>query len=524
MTLYSHLTRLSFYTRNISKQVKKPLAYVNCCSNILTKQLSTSTTTNGNSINNNIETYDAFSSLIPLEEHKSRQSRLVNLVCKKLHSNSTHLFSQNTNDVKAALIIPSSVKCFQADTNIPLIHFKQNSDFIYLTGLSGVETAGSVLILLIDEDKYKSLLFVPFQTDHELAWEGPGIHSPLYQEKLKVLADAIENAKYVDSFIVDESSKRRIFVTKAGLPKKIQLNNEPEQLSPLIDELRVIKSTSEFLAMKRTCSIGSNALKNTMNFTGSLVNTNKNLHNLPGLVNESQIAGKFEYECKLRGAVKPAYPSVVAGSSRSTIIHYGSSNRFVKPDDWLLMDAGCEDVDGYNSDITRCWIINGSSPSIDSSASQSRLQSALFEALCEVHETLIQQTVNYSSEKLSLDHLFTLMCALLGRVLIEFGVIPKSSSTSDAARSAYKVCPHHVSHYLGLDVHDCPSISRSLPLVPGMCFTVEPGLYFSERNGDLKKEFKGIGLRVEDDLIIQPNTGQVTVLTKSCPYTPNSTQ
>ena len=459
------------------------------------------------------ESHDAFASLIPLQEHKDRQARLVDLVSQRLHSQSCQH--------KAALIIPSSVKTFQADTSIPLIHFKQNSDFIYLTGLTGVESAGSVLVILIDEDKHKSLLFVPFQTDHELAWEGPGIHSCLYTEKLKILTDAIENAKYVDSFIADESSKRRIFVTKAGLPKKIQLSNEPDQLSPLIDELRLIKSDAEFLAMKRTCSIGSDALKDTMNFTSSLVETNKDLHNLPGLVNESQIAGKYEYECKMRGAVKPAYPSVVAGSTRSTIIHYGSSNRFVKEDDWLLMDAGCEDIDGYNSDITRCWIINGSSPSLTSSASQSRLQAALFEALCEVHETLIQYTLNYESEKVSLDYLFTLMCALLGRVLIEFGVIPKSSSTSDAARSAYKVCPHHVSHYLGLDVHDSPTVSRSTPLARGMCFTVEPGLYFSERMESLKKEFKGIGLRVEDDLIIEPSTGQVTVLTKSCPYTPS---
>ena len=454
-----------------------------------------------------VDANDSFSPLISLQEHRDRQARLVHLVLEK------------TRLTKAALIIPSSVECYQADTHIPLIHYKQNSDFTYFTGLNGVEAAGSVLILLLDEDIYKSLLFVPFRTDHELTWVGPGLHSSVFKEKLQALSDKIENAKYVDSFISDEASKRRLFVSKAGLPKNMQVSQEPEQLSPLIDQLRLLKSNAEFFAMKRTCSIGCESLKNTMEFTSSLVEANKTLHGLPGLVNESQIAGKFDYECKLRGGVKPAYPSVVAGSNRSTIIHYGSSNRFLKPDDWLLMDAGCEDIEGYNSDITRCWIINGSTPSGDSSAAQSRLQAALFEALCEVHETLIQHTCNYSSERLSLDHLFTIMCALLGRLLIEFGVISKSSSASDAARSAYKMCPHHVSHYLGLDVHDCPAVSRSIPLCPGMCFTVEPGLYFSDRHQELKKEFRGIGLRVEDDVIIEPSTGEVVVLTKSCPYT-----
>ena len=68
---------------------------------------------------------------------------------------------------------------------------------------------------------------------------------------------------------------------------------------------------------------------------------------------------------------------------------------------------------------------------------------------------------------------------------------------------------------IGLDVHDTPSISRSLPIKPGMCFTIEPGLYFKPQD-DIKKEFKGIGLRVEDDLCCE-HDGKITVLTASCP-------
>ncbi len=72
---------------------------------------------------------------------------------------------------------------------------------------------------------------------------------------------------------------------------------------------------------------------------------------------------------------------------------------------------------------------------------------------------------------------------------------------------------------LGLDIHDCPTMSRNLLLKPGFCFTVEPGLYF-HKSHIIKPEFKGIGMRVEDDLIINYD-GQVEVLTKDCPHMPN---
>lgn len=103
------------------------------------------------------------------------------------------------------------------------------------------------------------------------------------------------------------------------------------------------------------------------------------------------------------------------------------------------MDAGCEDIEGYNSDITRCWVIG-------SESANGKLRHELYEALCEVHQQLIAAINEKAS---SLDNLFTLMCHLLGKLLIEFNVVPKSTSTNESARFAYKYCPHHVSHYLG---------------------------------------------------------------------------
>jgi len=80
---------------------------------------------------------------------------------------------------------------------------------------------------------------------------------------------------------------------------------------------------------------------------------------------------------------------------------------------------------------------------------------------------------------------------------------------------AYSFCPHHVSHYLGMDVHDTSTISRGIPLQPGMICTVEPGIYIAADRHDVPEEFRGIGIRIEDDILISSDT-QVEVLTEKC--------
>lgn len=82
-------------------------------------------------------------------------------------------------------------------------------------------------------------------------------------------------------------------------------------------------------------------------------------------------------------------------------------------------------------------------------------------------------------------------------------------------QAAYNFCPHHVSHYLGMDVHDTPTISRSNPLAPGMVFTVEPGVYIAHNKRNVPAEFRGLGIRIEDDCAVRPDN-TIEVLTKDC--------
>lgn len=124
---------------------------------------------------------------------------------------------------------------------------------------------------------------------------------------------------------------------------------------------------------------------------------------------------------------------------------------------------GCE-YGGYSSDITRTWPINGSfTPA----------QEVLYDVILTVQKELIGIVQQHGGK--TLDELFDTMCLKLGFYLQEVGLIPKSVSDLDLAVAAYKFCPHHVSHFLGQDVHDTPQIAKMTPLQPGMVFTIEPG-------------------------------------------------
>lgn len=129
----------------------------------------------------------------------------------------------------------------------------------------------------------------------------------------------------------------------------------------------------------------------------------------------------------------------------------------------IILSIGCE-YHGYSSDITRTWPIDGKF---------SDHQRVLYEVVLDVQKTLIERLENFPS----LDQLFHEMCILLGKRLQEINLIPKSFNVNELRSAAYSYCPHHVGHYLGMDVHDCGKISRGVQVQPGMIVTVEPGYY-----------------------------------------------
>lgn len=213
-----------------------------------------------------------------------------------------------------------------------------------------------------------------------------------------------------------------------------------------------------------------------------------------GGISEQMIQAHFEFEIKKRGADSLAYVPVVAGGTNALIIHYVANKQLVCDGQLVLVDAGAE-YGGYVSDITRTWPVNGkfSTP-----------QRLLYEAVLRTNEASIAKC----REGVSLDTIHYESVVMLHR---ECQVLFKRP-VSDAEMNA--LYPHHISHYLGMDVHDTFSIPRSIPLKPGMVVTVEPGLYIP--NDPVKYgHFAGIGVRIEDDVLVGEN-GPV-VLTGAAP-------
>lgn len=421
---------------------------------------------------------------VKLDEFVSRRQRLMETI--KAYSTTNHRAAK-----QHLIVIPSGTKKF-ISASIPYV-FRQNSDFLYL---SGCLEQDSILVLEISEKSSKSIMFLRPKDKNAELWDG--------------IRTGPENA--IELFGVDQAfpvSNFQSFVEKfkaqsgslvwydeknsdqKGLSEIVNPNKETiETPTKFIHTLRWIKSEAEIELMRRTCDIASEAINYIMRTSQ------------PG-IGEHQIFAEVDYQCRMNGATMLAYPPVVASGKNSTTIHYINNTQIVQDGDMVLLDAGCE-YGGYSSDITRTWPINGSF---------TEPQRVLYEIVLNLQNDLLKILLNPGG--LTLDDLFDTMCLQLGKYLQEIHFIPRDKSGYELARTAYKFCPHHVSHYLGMDVHDTPLVSRSNKLIPGNVFTVEPGIYISANRQDVPEEFRGIGLRIEDDVIVNENM-KLEVLTNKC--------
>ncbi|XP_035166999.1 xaa-Pro aminopeptidase 3-like, partial [Oxyura jamaicensis] len=215
----------------------------------------------------------------------------------------------------------------------------------------------------------------------------------------------------------------------------------------------------------------------------------------------SESVFQFEFECRARGADILAYPPVVAGGNRSNTLHYVKNNQLIKDGELVLLDGGCESS-CYVSDITRTWPVNGRF---------TKPQAELYQAVLDIQKSCL----SLCSPGVSLENIYSLMLSLIGQKLKDLGILKSSVTESQFFKAVRKYCPHHVGHYLGMDVHDTPDMSRSLPLQPGMVITIEPGLYIPEDDMNAPERFRGIGVRIEDDVVIAEDSP--LILSADCP-------
>jgi len=212
-------------------------------------------------------------------------------------------------------------------------------------------------------------------------------------------------------------------------------------------------------------------------------------------ISEAQLQATFEYECALRGAQRPAYVPVVASGANACTIHYVNNDHLVRPGQagMVCIDAGCE-LDGYASDITRAFPVAADLGGRFNSA-QRDLYAAVLSTLKAV-TALVEARSGYS-----LSELHRRSVELLRQELNAIGGFQLGIDVLE--RSLF---PHYIGHFLGVDLHDTASIPRSTKLEGGMVITVEPGLYVAQGDARFPKAFWGLGIRVEDDVLVQEDS------------------
>ncbi|XP_076809878.1 xaa-Pro aminopeptidase 3-like isoform X1 [Clavelina lepadiformis] len=426
------------------------------------------------------------------EERRSALIRIINAVSKK---------QKNDKEEKGNVVIlfGEPIKYMSEDIPYP---FHQNTNFRYLTGFLEPD---SCLILdsrsVEESSTHKSTLLVQERDSHKELWHGARAGTDGAVEHTGI--DHAEGMQHLSNILKKYLSENydiwydfqrptnlelhmnhmRSFLTDA-FKKKLKIRS----INDAIHQQRHIKTNKEIVLMMEAGRITAEAFKQTIPFSSPDIN-------------EGTVQALLDCECRVRGAQMLAYPPVVAGGNRANTLHYIFNNQRIKDGELVLVDAGAE-YHGYVADITRTWPVNGKfSPA----------QRTLYEAVLKTQRACI----SLCKPGNTLDQIYNAMAMLIVQELMANKIIkrkPKGHETYEVAR---KYCPHHVSHWLGMDVHDTQCVPRSIPLTPGMVVTVEPGIYIREDDIDVSEEYRGIGIRIEDDVAV--TSDGPLVLTGACP-------
>ena len=391
--------------------------------------------------------------------------------------------------VEGVAIVPTSPELIRnRDSHYP---FRFDSYFYYL---SGFKEPASVLFLIAGPQA-KTILFCRDKDIEREIWDGfrygPagaviefGIDEAYSMSQLDELAPQLlaNQSKLFYSLGADTAWDARVTDwinqlrtqarTGVGAPDSII------DLRKLLDEMRLYKSDSELALMRRSANIAAAAHQRAMQFTR------------PEMM-EYEIEAEFLHEFYRHGAQAPAYTSIVAGGANACTLHYNANNAKLRDGDLLLIDAGCE-LDGYASDITRTFPVNGKF-----SAPQKDLYELVLASQAAAISKVAPNNHWNAPHEAALD--------VLVRGFIDLGLC-KGSHDEVLEKGSYRqFYMHRTGHWLGLDVHDAGEykdrVGEWRKLEPGMTLTVEPGCYVRPAE-NVPEHFWNIGIRIEDDVLV----------------------
>lgn len=387
-----------------------------------------------------------------------------------------------------AALIPTAPEAMRnRDSHYP---YRFDSYFYYLTGFQEPES----MLLLIAGDQPKSLLFCRDKDMEREIWDGFR-HGPagalnefgfdeaysisqLDEMVPKLLANQTSLYYSLGADAVwDARVTHWLNQLRAQGRSGVMAPSEIVDIRVLVDEMRLFKSDYELDAMRRAAEISTAAHKRAMQITRPHMR-------------EYEVEAELLHEFYREGCRAPAYTSIVAGGANACVLHYIANNAQLNSGDLLLIDAGCE-LDGYASDITRTFPVNGKF-----SAAQKDLYELVLASQAAAIDKVRPGSHWNEPHEAALD--------VLIRGFIDFGLCkgsPESVLESGDYRRFYM---HRTGHWLGLDVHDAGEYKRDgewRMLEPGMTLTVEPGCYVRPAD-NVPEHFWNIGIRIEDDALV----------------------
>lgn len=416
----------------------------------------------------------------------------------------------------AALLPPNSLSIFPSNPQLYMTEdvpylYHHNTDLLYI---SGVAEPSACLIAYrpVDALGTQYTLFVTNRDPSKELWDGPscGPSDDIreyfavndVQPTTSLPSFITDHLPMLDSFHFDSSINPQLItlLSQLDIPQRQMLTSCWRQGTPpktFLLPLRLQKSSTEIALLRQGASVIAHALNDAM----AAYRATENSH-----VSERAIDAVIEYECKRRGATRMAFPSVVASGTNATILHYMRNDSRAVSGDFVMVDAGCQ-VHGYCSDVSRSWPLSGkfSSPQRD-----------LYHLVLETQQRCIEisrEDCIVDGNVVSMDHLHLISTRILTDGLLQLGFLKGHSLESALATGAYSTYfPHSIGHYLGMDVHDTHRLSKSLPLRQNMVITIEPGLYCRLDDEKAPEAFRGIGMRVEDDVVVGNSTTSPDVL------------
>jgi Xaa-Pro aminopeptidase len=377
--------------------------------------------------------------------------------------------------------------------------YRQDSDLFYLTGLDEPE---SVLVLTNQHEEHRAVLFVrPKKREREI-WDGPraGVEGAVeafgadaafpIDELAKRLPDYLGNVDRLHYRLAqNEQADAQLFdclnLLRRGGRRGVTAPETIIDTSVHLHEMRLRKSKDELATMRRAAEITREAHLRAMQIAR------------PGM-HEYEIDAELLHIFRKHGSERPAYESIVGSGPNATILHYRAGDRVMNDGELLLIDAGCE-LGYYASDVTRTFPVNGQF---------SDEQRAVYEVVLHAQKAGIDSV----KPGTTLEALHEGTVRSITEGLVDIGLLEGDVDALIEGKKCEPFYMHRTSHWLGMDVHDVGRYyidGAHRPLEPGFVLTVEPGIYIAADAEGVDERWRGIGVRIEDDVVVTQRGNEV---------------